>query len=139
MSICTQSTHKLPLFDRYGGLSALRHVIMLFYDRVLDSDVVGDFFEDVDMARLIDHQTKFFTMILGGPARFADERLAAAHAHLNVTHAQFDEIIMLLRDTLETANFTPADRETTVAAIEARRAIIVTGDGPCSRMTSAHS
>ncbi|WP_299611942.1 group 1 truncated hemoglobin [uncultured Tateyamaria sp.] len=114
-----------PLFDKYGGLRALRAVIIDFYDRVLDSDVVGHFFEDVDIAKLIDHQTKFFTAILGGPAEFADQRLAVAHAHLNVTHAHFDEIVTLLDRTLSDAGFTLEDLDTTLAAVEARRSIIV--------------
>lgn len=125
MSLYIQTSQQLPLFDKYGGLRALRHVIMSFYDRVLDNEIVGDFFEDVDMARLVDHQTKFFTMILGGPARFADERLATAHRHLKVTHTHFNEIIVLLRDTLSEAGFSKDDVEITLAAIEARRSIIV--------------
>ena len=59
-----ETTSSLPLFEKYGGLRTLRAVIIDFYDRVLDSDVVGHFFEDVDIAKLIDHQTKFFTACL---------------------------------------------------------------------------
>ncbi|MFK7755105.1 MAG: group 1 truncated hemoglobin [Sedimentitalea sp.] len=115
----------VPLFEKYGGFSALRAVIMAFYDRVLDSDVIGHFFEDVDLARLIDHQTKFFTTVLGGPATFVDERLARAHAHLNVTHDQFDEVTHLLRETLIDAGFAPEDTQTTLDAVERRRSLIV--------------
>lgn len=125
MSTFIQTSQNLPLFDKYGGLSTLRHVIMSFYNRVLDNDIVGDFFEDVDMAKLVDHQTKFFTMVLGGPARFADERLAFAHRHLDVTHAYFNEIVVLLETTLAEAGFSDPDIKTTLAAIEARRSIIV--------------
>lgn len=120
-----QFSQPIPLFDKYGGLRVLRTVIIDFYDRVLDSDLVGHFFEDVDLARLIDHQTKFFTAVLGGPAEFADQRLANAHAHLKVTHAHFDEIAFLLTETLSEAGFTPEDLETTLATVEARRSIIV--------------
>lgn len=116
---------QMPLFDKYGGLSALRGVILDFYDRVLDSDIVGHFFEDVDMPRLIDHQTKFFAMLLGGPAEFADSRLQRAHAHLGVTHAQFDEVAALLRETLEAAGFASDDCATVIQAVEARRGLIV--------------
>lgn len=115
----------VPLFDKYGGIRVLRHVIMDFYDRVLDSEVIGHFFEDTDMARLIDHQTKFFTMVLGGPADFSNERLARAHSHLRLDHTQFDEAVALLVDTLEEANFSDEDRDAVIAAIETRRNIIV--------------
>lgn len=120
------ASRPLPLFDKYGGIGALRSVIMDFYDRVLDSDAIGHFFDDVDMVRLIDHQTKFFAMILGGPADFSDDRLARAHAFLNLTHADFDEVIALLTETLTAAGFDPADKDSVLAAIEARRGLIVT-------------
>ncbi|WP_366141239.1 group 1 truncated hemoglobin [uncultured Tateyamaria sp.] len=92
---------------------------------MLDSDVVEHFFEDVDIAKLVDPQTKFFTAILGGPAEFADLRLAAAHAQLNVSHAHFDEIVTLLNQTLSDADFTLEDLDTTLAAVKARWSIIV--------------
>ena len=120
-----ETTGSIPLFEKYGGLRTLRAVIIDFYDRVLDSDVVGHFFEDVDIAKLIDHQTKFFTAILGGPAEFADQRLAAAHRHLDVTHTHFDEIIGILTDTLTDAGFVQSDLNITLSAVEARRSLIV--------------
>jgi len=119
------TTNSLPLFEKYGGLRTLRAVIIDFYDRVLDSDVVGQFFEDVDIAKLIDHQTKFFTSILGGPAEFADQRLANAHRHLHVTHIHFDEIVRILADTLADADFEKNDVNITLSAVEARRSLIV--------------
>ncbi|MEX0337742.1 MAG: group 1 truncated hemoglobin [Arenibacterium sp.] len=119
-------TRPMPLFDKYGGIRVLRHVIMEFYDRVLDSEIIGHFFENTDIARLIDHQTKFFSMVLGGPAQFSDERLAAAHSHLVLSHADFDEAVLLLTETLEEAGFSPEDRDSVLAAIEARRSLIVT-------------
>ncbi|MGB3244467.1 MAG: group 1 truncated hemoglobin [Sulfitobacter sp.] len=125
MNAMTQRTRNLPLFDKYGGIRILRHVIMDFYDRVLDSDVIGHFFEDTDMVRLIDHQTKFFTMVLGGPANFSDERLAAAHRHMHLSHAEFDEAVKLLNETLSDAQFERGDQKTVISAIEARRRILV--------------
>ena len=120
-----ETISSLPLFEKYGGLRTLRAVIIDFYDRVLDSDVVGHFFEDVDIAKLIDHQTKFFTAILGGPAEFADQRLANAHRHLKVTHIHFDEITRILADTLADAGFAKSDLNITLSAVEARRSLIV--------------
>ena len=120
-----QTHNTLSIFTKYGGLSALRAVVFDFYDRVLDSDIVGPFFEDVDLSKLVDHQTKFFASILGGPVNFAEQRLAMAHAHLNVTHAQFDEVAAILRATLTDAGFSADDLSSTIAAVEARRSIIV--------------
>ena len=113
------------LFNKYGGISALRSVIMMFYDEVLDSEIIGHFFDEADMARLIDHQTRFFAMLLGGPADFSEDRLARAHAHLRLTHDHFDEVGRILAETLDSAGFTADDRDTVLAEVEARRSVIV--------------
>ena len=125
MNAHTRTQQTIPLFTKYGGLRALRNVIFDFYDRVLDSDIIGPFFDDVDMAKLVDHQTKFFTSLLGGPADFGDRRLAMAHEHLDVSHAHFDEITSILTATLWDAGFTRDDLDTVIAAVEARRSLIV--------------
>ncbi len=115
----------LPLFEYYGGMSALRSVVMNFYDKALDSDVIGPFFEDIDLARLVDHQTKFIATLLGGPASFSDERLARAHSHLVVNHIHFDEIVLLLSETLTEAGFSEVDRLRVLIAVESKRSLIV--------------
>lgn len=125
MNAVARNSPNLPLFEKYGGIRILRHVIMDFYDRVLDSDVIGHFFENTDMTKLVDHQTRFFTMVLGGPAHYSDERLAAMHRHLGLTHREFDEAVALLSETLEDAKFDRDDKKTVIAAIEARRRMLV--------------
>ena len=59
----------------YQGKSLGSRIVMLFYDKILDSDQVGNYFEDIDMKKLIDHQTKFVASITGGPASFSDDML----------------------------------------------------------------
>jgi len=125
MNSAARTTRPIRLFDKYGGIGALRSVIMDFYDRILDSDEIGHFFDDVDMVRLVDHQTKFFAMLLGGPVDFSDDRLARAHANLDVSHADFDEVVAILSETLSVAGFLPEDRDEVLTAVQARRAMIV--------------
>ena len=98
---------------------------MSFYDRVLDNDIVGDFFEDVDMTKLVDHQTKFVTTQMGGPASYSDDRLHQLHAHLEISGDEFDEMAKLLQATLNDHGLTDADAATVVAAVHARRGFIV--------------
>lgn len=63
------------LFQKYGGFASISRVVLTFYDKALDSDQIGGFFDDIDMPRLVDHQTKFIASLLGGPASYSDERL----------------------------------------------------------------
>ncbi|MFY0310761.1 group 1 truncated hemoglobin [Leisingera sp. D0M16] len=114
------------IYEKYGGFSAISRVVMTFYEMALDSDQIGDYFADVDMARLIDHQTKFISSLLGGPASFSDERLEAVHRALGITHEDFDEMAALLKEALEQHGLSEPDVRTTLAAIESKRNIIVT-------------
>lgn len=114
------------IYEKYGGFSAISRVVMTFYEMALESDQIGDYFADVDMARLIDHQTKFISSLLGGPASFSDERLEAVHRALGITHEDFDEMEALLKEALEQHGFYETDVRATLTAIEAKRNIIVT-------------
>jgi hemoglobin len=40
------------MFERYGGFANVSKVVMAFYDKALDSDIIGHHFEDVEMRRL---------------------------------------------------------------------------------------
>ena len=133
MPVATLNPAARPnLFEKYGGFSSVRLAVMDFYERALDSDVVGHHFEDIDMARLIDHQTMFISQLLGGPGAANDGRLERAHANLGVTNAEFDEVVLILGETLNAAGFEIEDLKQVCGAVEARRRLIVQGErAPC--------
>lgn len=106
----------------------MRKVVSEFYDRVLDSDVIAHHFEDVDIHRLIDHQTHFISFLMGGPASYSDDHLERVHRRLAINSAEFAEMVALLRETLEDFDFGSED----VAAIERelrKREPIITSSG----------
>jgi hemoglobin len=113
------------LFQKYGGFAKVSRVVLTFYDKVLDSEQIGDFFDDVDMSRLVDHQTKFISSLLGGPASYTNERLQQLHAHLGISDQDFDEMSSLLGQALDENGFEPDDCATVLREIEARRSCIV--------------
>jgi hemoglobin len=92
---------KVTEFDRLGGFSRIRLMVTDFYDRILDAEELHPYFASVDMRRLVDHQTKFFSTVLGGPASFTDEQLARAHARLGIEAGHFHLMADLFRETLE--------------------------------------
>jgi len=113
------------IFQKYGGFPALSGVVLTFYDKALDSDQIGDFFDEIDMSRLVDHQTKFISSLLGGPASFADERLKHLHSRLDISDQDFDEMAKLLVEALEEHGFESADCDAVAHEIESRRSYIV--------------
>ena len=97
------------MFEKYGGFAKVSRIVSSFYDRALESPILAEYFEGVDMRRLIDHQTKFIASVMGGPASYTDEHLERVHAHLAITEPAFFEAMDLLRETLEDFDFKEED------------------------------
>jgi hemoglobin len=113
------------LFEKYGGFSTVSRIVMQFYDKALDSDILADYFEDIEMERLIDHQTKFVASLMGGPASYTDDMLKQLHAHLDIDDKAFDEMATLFRATLEETGMDPEDVALVAGEIIKRRSVIV--------------
>jgi len=97
------------IFERYGGFSAVSRVVISFYDKILDSPVTNQYFSGIDMKRLIDHQTKFFAALMGGPASYTNDHLEKVHVRLGITEVAFMEALTLMKDTLEEFDFLDED------------------------------
>lgn len=113
------------LFEKYGGFSVVSRIVMDLYDRLLDDDDVGPFFDDVEMARIVDHQTKFVSSLMGGPASFTDDQIVRMHARLDIGSDHFDRLQALLRQTLSDHGVAPEDIDRITGAFEARRGLVV--------------
>jgi hemoglobin len=114
------------LFDRIGGFAVLSKVVLAFYDKVLDDDLLAGDFDGVDMRRLIDHQTKFMAYVMDGPASYSDDHLRHIHGRLGIDDSSFDRMILILGETLE--DFRMADRDVSqvTSRIGSKRDLIVT-------------
>lgn len=113
------------LFEKYGGFAQVSKIVLAFYDTLLDSDDIGPFFDDVDMAKMVDHQTKFVASLLGGPAAYTDSQLKQLHSHLSINDAHFDELKVVLEETLVDHNVEPQDVSAVLDEFEKRRSLIV--------------
>lgn len=99
------------LFERVGGFARVRLILSEFYERILDSENLRRFFENVEMRRLIDHQTKFVSSLMGGPASFSNDHLRRSHAHLDISPGDYQELAEIFRETLEDFDVPEADVE----------------------------
>jgi hemoglobin len=113
------------VFERLGGFARVRLIISDFYARVLESERLGRYFQHIDMRRLIDHQTKFISALMGGPAAFTNEQIARAHVRLGISSDEFAEMAVLLRETLEDAGVEDADVDRVLAHAESLRPYVV--------------
>lgn len=114
-----------PLYERFGGVTAVAGLVFSFYDSVMKSPRLAPYFAEVDMSGLIDHQTKFLCSVMGGPPSYTNEQLRKAHARLGITDADFDEMVGLLSKALRASGLAGEDLVATLDEIRARRRYIV--------------
>ncbi len=113
------------LFDKYGGFSTVSKVVLTLYDRLLEDDDVGPFFDDVDLPRLIDHQTKFVSSLMGGPASFTDDHIERAHRGMQIEDHQFDRLKEIVAEVLTDFDVEDPDIAAILGEFEARRALLI--------------
>ena len=113
------------IFERYGGFRKISRVVISFYDKMTTSPITKKYFENINMKRLIDHQTKFIAYLMGGPASFSDEHLERVHRHMDIDRRAFDEMVTLLTETLEDFDFDAADIAAVRNELELRAPLIL--------------
>lgn len=113
------------MFQRYGGIDRVSDLVMALYDRVLASDRLSPFFQGCDMRRLVEHQAKFISTVMGGPPSYTDEQLRDVHAHVAITAADFDEMLDHFRAAMTEQGYAPADAETVIRRLATLRRVIV--------------
>ncbi len=114
------------IFERCGGFAKVSRIVMAFYDKALESDIIGGYFEDVDLARLIDHQTKFIASVMGGPISISDDQLQRAHAGLGIDEVEFAEMVSLLEQTFSEFGLDRADVDRVIAQVRRRAPLVIT-------------
>lgn len=100
------------IFERYGGFASISRIVSSFYDKMLNSPLISPYFSKTDMKRLIDHQTKFISSLLGGPVSYTADHIERVHAHLGISEEAFTESMLLMTETLEDHNFESDDIQT---------------------------
>ena len=113
------------IFERYGGFSNVRKVVSTFYDYVLDDEVMAPYFEGIDMRRQIDHQSKFISAVMGGPASYSDDHLKRVHARLGIDHEAFVVMASLLKEAMEDHDMAATDVDAVMHEIVIREHLVV--------------
>jgi methyl-accepting chemotaxis protein len=80
------------LFERIGGIPAIKATVDLFYQKVLADPDLKPFFASTNMAWLKGRQNAFFVQALGGPALYKGKDMKRAHEKLSITKADFDRV-----------------------------------------------
>lgn len=113
------------LYDKYGGFATVNKLVQSFYGKVAESEELAPYFAGVDVQKLMDHQTRFFSEILGGPVKYTGRQLNNVHAKLAITEEAFSEVAELLEETLEDMEVEEDDIETIMEIVGGVKSDIV--------------
>lgn len=113
------------LFIQIGGLKGLQTVVKKFYRYAFSDDLVGHFFEDMDMEAMIDHQILFLRYALGDQIEYSGRALDAVHRNLNISNEDFNRIGELLQKALQDAQVDANAMADVMALVESQRENIV--------------
>ena len=121
----------IPLYDRIGGDQAMDIAVDLFHRKLLEDDLVGRFFDDVDMAAQRLKQKSFLAMAFGGPYQYSGVELVSK---MGLEARHFDRISAILKETLEELKIGAPEIEEMMQVIETtREAILNLQDRQCWR------
>ena len=116
------------LYDKYGGFATVSKLVQAFYEKVAESEELEPYFEGIDMQQLMDHQSKFFSDILGGPVKYTGSELKVVHAAMGITPEAFAEVADLLEETLEDMEIEDDDIETIMDIVAGVKSDIISPD-----------
>jgi len=119
------------IFEHYGGFASVSRVGMSFYDKLLSSFLTSTYFAKTDMKQLVDHQKKFMSSVMGGPASYTNENLERIHAQLCITELAFMESVELLTEILEDNDFEDEDEQYVEDDLMSRKNFIVSSGKTC--------
>jgi truncated hemoglobin YjbI len=115
----------IPLYHRLGGDKAMDIAVDLFYRKVLEDELVGKFFDDVDMDSQRLKQKNFLCMAFGGPYQFSGMDLRKTHGRLvremGLTDVHFDRVLQLFKESLEELNISKKELNSMVDILESAR------------------
>jgi truncated hemoglobin YjbI len=112
------------LYERLGGEAAVDAAVDRFYVKVLADTSISPFFEGLDMKRQARKQKAFLTVAFGGPNRYSDRAMGAAHAKARedgLNDAHYDAVVGHLAETLGELGVSDADIQEVRAVTESVR------------------
>lgn len=104
------------LYERLGGIEAIKAVVGDFAGRVLADERVNKKFAKSDAPRLVLHLEEQICAATGGPCEYTGNDMKSAHKHMEVTEGEFGALVEDLVATLDKFNV-PAKEKGELLAI----------------------
>jgi hemoglobin len=113
------------LYERLGGVDAIRGVVGDFHARVMADARISAFFRGVDAEDLKGKLTDLICQSTGGPCVYRGRTMREAHTGMHVTDAQFDALVGDLVAALDRFNVPEREKTELLNALGGMRRDIV--------------
>jgi hemoglobin len=105
------------LYERLGEREGIRAVVDDFYDRLVEDEDLGPFFEGSDMEMLRRTQTDFLCEAAGGPETYDAAPVREAHLDVPFEPGHIERAIELLYESLDAFDVPEEDADAVVGAV----------------------
>jgi hemoglobin len=113
------------LYDRLGGLDAIKAVVGEFAGRVLADARVNKKFAKSDAPRLVLHLQEQICAATGGPCKYTGKNMKSAHKNMKVTEGEFGALVEDLIGALDKFNVPEKEKNDLLAILGPLKAQIV--------------
>src|SRR6266851_2066853 len=119
------------LYDRLGGVYSIATVVDDFIERLLVNNTLNanpkikEARTRVPKAGLKFHVTALVCEVTGGPCKYVGRTMKEAHAHLNITEAQWDAMVADFHKTLDKFKVPAKEQEELIAIVGSTKKDIV--------------
>jgi hemoglobin len=113
------------LYQRLGGESGVRNLLVGFYGKVLADTELKPFFIHTSMDKLLRMQGEFFGKALDGQQHYTGRQLKEVHAGLGIKAQHFHRFLQHLLETLQEAGAQADDIREVVQRVKAIRLDVV--------------
>lgn len=115
----------LALYERLGGLDAIREVVDEFVARVAADPRINGFFVDADIGALKKYLVEQVCSVTGGPCAYSGRPMREAHAGMGVGESHFEAMIENLGVALDDLGVAEREKQELLGALGGMKADIV--------------
>lgn len=96
-----RSSEEPALYERLGGLDAIREIVDEFVARIAADPRINEFFVETDIRVLKKHLVEQVCVVTSGPCAYSGRPMKEAHAGIGIGEADFEALIDDLGDALD--------------------------------------
>ncbi len=124
-SMSAAAPQEKSLYERLGGIDAIKAVVNEFAGRVLADERVNKKFAKSDAPRLVLHLQEIVCKVTGGPCEYTGLGMKEAHKNMKVTEGEFGALVEDLVGALDKFNVPAKEKNDLLAILGPLKAQIV--------------